>query len=387
MTKLLLRIFVKNRQDTADPKTRAAIGKLAGGVGIFCNCLLGAAKLAAGVLTGSISVTADALNNLSDAVSSVVTFFGFRLAQHPADPEHPYGHARVEYISGLVVSALILMMGFELVKSSVSRIFQPETLVLETAAFVILILSVCVKLWMYLFNRRLGKMIKSSALKATAADSRNDAIATLAVLAGFAVNKLWQINVDGYVGLAVAVFILYSGIAVARETVSPLLGKAADPELVEKISKIILSHEKVLGIHDLLIHDYGPGKCYASVHAELSAQEDPLVCHDLLDDIEWDVAEALNVHLVIHYDPVMVNDGEWNRLRTQITELLGRMDASFSMHDFRLVKGAHQTKLVFDLMVPHAVQGQHRKLKEEIDGLLREEGIDYPTVIRFESQM
>lgn len=387
MTKLLLRIFVKNRQDTADPKTRAAIGKLAGGVGIFCNCLLGAAKLAAGVLTGSISVTADALNNLSDAVSSVVTFFGFRLAQHPADPEHPYGHARVEYISGLVVSALILMMGFELVKSSVSRIFQPETLVLETAAFVILILSVCVKLWMYLFNRRLGKMIKSSALKATAADSRNDAIATLAVLAGFAVNKLWQINVDGYVGLAVAVFILYSGIAVARETVSPLLGKAADPELVEKISKIILSHEKVLGIHDLLIHDYGPGKCYASVHAELSAQEDPLVCHDLLDDIEWDVAEALNVHLVIHYDPVMVNDGEWNRLRTQITELLQRMDASFSMHDFRLVKGAHQTKLVFDLMVPHAIQGQHRKLKEEIDGLLREEGIDYPTVIRFESQM
>lgn len=387
MTKLLLRIFVKNRQDTADPKTRAAIGKLAGGVGIFCNCLLGAAKLAAGVLTGSISVTADALNNLSDAVSSVVTFFGFRLAQHPADPKHPYGHARVEYISGLVVSALILMMGFELVKSSVSRIFQPETLVLETAAFVILILSVCVKLWMYLFNRRLGKMIKSSALKATAADSRNDAIATLAVLAGFAVNKLWQINVDGYVGLAVAVFILYSGIAVARETVSPLLGKAADPELVEKISIIILSHEKVLGIHDLLIHDYGPGKCYASVHAELSAQEDPLVCHDILDDIEWDVAEALNVHLVIHYDPVMVNDGEWNRLRTQITELLQRMDASFSMHDFRLVKGAHQTKLVFDLIVPHAIQGQHRKLKEEIDGLLREEGIDYPTVIRFESQM
>lgn len=384
MTEFLLRAFVKDYQNTDDPRVHGAIGKLAGTAGILCNCLLSGGKLLVGLGVGSISITADALNNLSDAVSSFVTLLGFRMAQHPADREHPYGHARMEYISGMIVSVLILMMGVELARSSVSRILDPAELALEGAAFAVLILSIGVKLWMYAFNRSLGKRIRSAALLATAADSRNDAAATSAVLLGCLVNKIWGINIDGYVGLAVAVFILYSGISIAKETTSPLLGKAADEALVKRISDIILSHDKVLGIHDLLLHDYGPGKCYASVHAELSAGEDPLVCHDILDDIEWDVAEQLNVQLVIHYDPVLVNDSEWNELKATVSEILEQMDPGFSMHDFRLVKGAEQTKIAFDLIVPYSMNGQHRKLKETIDEALRQKGIRYPTVIRFE---
>ena len=387
MTELLLRIFVKDYRDTSNPKVHSEIGKLAGIVGIVCNFLLSGGKLIAGIAVGSVSITADALNNLSDAVSSLITLLGFRIAQHPADREHPYGHARFEYMSGMIVSVLILMMGVELTKSSVSKIIHPVEMKIETTALVILIISICVKMWMCVFNRSLGKRIKSATLFATAADSRNDVIATSAVLVGCIVNKIVGVNIDGYVGLAVAIFILYSGISIAKETVTPLLGKAADEDLVKQISDIIMSHDKVLGIHDLLLHDYGPGKCYASVHVELSAEENPLVCHDILDDIEWKVAEQLNVQLVIHYDPIITNDSEWNNLKHRVAEILDEINPAFSMHDFRLVKGADQTKIVFDLVIPYSMNGQHRKLKESIDEKLKINDICYPTTIRFEGEM
>lgn len=387
MAELLLRMFVKNYQDTSDPKVHSEIGKLAGIVGIVCNFLLSGGKLIAGIAVGSVSITADALNNLSDAVSSLITLLGFRIAQHPADSEHPYGHARFEYMSGMIISVLILMMGVELAKTSVSKIIHPTEMNLEPAALVILIVSICIKMWMYVFNRSLGKRIKSTTLFATAADSRNDVIATSAVLVGCVINKISGVNVDGYVGLAVAAFILYSGIDIAKETFNLLLGKAADKDLVQQISNIIISHDKVLGIHDLLLHDYGPGKCYASVHVELSAEEDPLVCHDIIDDIECDVAEQLNVQLVIHYDPVITNDAEWNKLNDCVTQLLADINPDFSMHDFRLSKGATQTKLVFDLVIPYSMNGQHKQLKEDIDKRLKTNGVCYPTVIRFEGKM
>ena len=387
MTELLLRIFVKDYRNTRDPKVHAEIGKLAGIVGTVCNFLLSGGKLIAAIAVGSVSIAADALNNLSDAISSLISLIGFRIAQQPADKEHPYGHARFEYISGMIISFLILMMGVELIRSSVSKIIHPAEIKIDTTTLVFLIISICVKLWMFVFNRSLGKRIKSATLFATAADSRNDVIATSAVLVGCIVNKIFSVNIDGYVGLAVASFILYSGISIAKETMTPLLGKAADEDLVKQIRNIILSHDKVLGIHDLLLHDYGPGKCYASVHAELSAEEDPLVCHDLLDDIEWEVAEQLNVQLVIHYDPVITNDSEWDNLKCRVAEILGQIDPAFSMHDFRLVKGADQTKIVFDLVIPYSMNGQHRVLKESIDEKLKEHEICYPTIIRFEGKM
>lgn len=385
MTELLLRIFVRNYRNTDSPAVHAAIGRLAGVVGIVCNFFLSIVKLAAGTAAVSVSITADALNNLSDCVSSLITLLGFRMAQRPADQEHPYGHARIEYMTGMIVSFLILMMGAELAKSSLSKIVHPSVSNLETAAIFILTLSIAAKIWLYLFNRSLGKRIRSAALQATATDSRNDAVATLAVLLGCLADRAWNINADGYVGLAVAVFILYSGIDIARETAKPLLGNQADEELVRKISDLILSHDRILGIHDLLLHDYGPGKCYASVHAELSAREDPLICHDILDDIECDVADQLNIQLVIHYDPVVLSDSEWNRNKEIVEETLRTINPQFSMHDFRLVKGAEKTKIVFDLQVPYSMNGQYRSLKEQIDGALNERGIRYPTMIRFEN--
>lgn len=386
MTEFLLRTFVKNYQDTNNPRVHLKIGKLAGIVGIVCNFLLSGSKLIAGIIVGSVSITADALNNLSDAVSSLITLLGFHIAHHPADKEHPYGHARFEYMSGMMVSVLILIMGIELAKSSISKIFHPVEINFEITALLILIISIGLKMWMYFFNRSLGKRIKSTTLFATATDSRNDVIATSAVLAGCIINKIYGINVDGYVGLAVAIFILYSGIDIAKETVTLLLGKAADADLVKQINDIIMSHDKVLGFHDLLIHDYGPGKCYASVHVELSAEENPLVCHNILDEIEWEIAEQLNVQFVIHYDPVITNDNEWNQLKNCVTEILAEINPSFSMHDFRLLRSDIQTKILFDLVIPYSMHGQQQQLKENIEEKLKNNDIYYPTVIRFEEK-
>ena len=384
MTQLLLRLFVKDYKNANAPAVRTAIGKLAGITGIVCNFLLFALKLVAGLLSGAVSIVADALNNLSDAASSVVTLLGFRLAQRPADKDHPYGHARYEYLSGLIVAALILVIGMDLAESSVIRIFNPTVVEFSALTFVILGCAAAVKLWLCLFYRKTGKYIGSATLKATAVDSRNDVIATAAVLAGCLLQRYLQVQLDGYVGLAVSVFILWSGIGIAKETISPLLGQRADKELTEKISQRILSCPQVLGIHDLLVHDYGPGQCFASVHVEISAEEEPLVCHDLIDAIENDVLEQLNVHLVIHYDPVVTDDAEWEKMRQKVTRIIKGLDSRLSMHDFRVVRGASSPKLVFDLSVPYDMGQQKKELKTQIDQALQENGRNYTTVIRFD---
>lgn len=386
MTGLLLRLFVKDADNTENPAVHTSIGKMAGFTGICCNILLFLGKLLAGLLSGSVSILADAINNLSDAGSSLATLLGFYLAQRPADKEHPYGHARYEYLSGLVVSALILVIGLELGKSSFEKVLHPQPILATPVVWGVLTVSLCLKLWMSHFFRTLGARIRSVTLTAASADSRNDVIATAGVLLGYIVSSLFGVNVDGIVGLGIAAFILWSGIGIARDTISPLLG-ARDPELVKKLSALVLSHEKVLGIHDLLVHDYGPGQCFASVHAELSAEENPLACHDIIDDIEQDAWERLNVHLVIHYDPVMTNDAEWNRMRTLTEGWVRQVNPRLSIHDFRMVRSARQTKLVFDLAIPYDMALSAREVQTFIAEQLQKEGRDYQTIIHLDRQM
>lgn len=384
MTNILLRLFIKNCEDTQNPAVRSSIGKLAGLTGIVCNCLLTVLKLVIGLLVGSMAIIADGVNNLSDAASSLTTLLGFRMAQRPADKQHPYGHARYEYLSGLAVAALILLIGAELVKSSIAKIISPEPIDISAATIALLAASVAVKLWMSGFYKTLGKKINSTALYATSVDSRNDVISTCAVLLGCLVNYLFGLNIDGCVGLAVAIFILYSSVGIAKDTISPLLGQQADDELVDKITELVLSHEKVLGVHDLLVHDYGPGRCYASAHVELSADEDPMACHDIIDDIECDVLEKMNVHFVIHYDPVVQNDTEQNEMRRTVGEIIRELNPAFSIHDFRIVRGSAQSKLVFDLGVPYSMIEKKKEIKERIDAALNERGKKYITIIRFD---
>lgn len=384
MTDILLRLFIKNYEDTHDPAVRSAIGKLAGATGIACNCLLTAVKLITGLLVGSMAIIADGVNNLSDAASSLTTLLGFRMAQRPADKRHPYGHARYEYLSGLAVAALIMLIGAELVKSSIAKIMNPQPIDISAATLVMLAASVAVKFWMSGFYKKLGTAIDSPTLYATSVDSRNDVVSTCAVLLGCIVNYLFNLNIDGYIGFAVAIFILYSSIGIAKDTISPLLGQQADEETVDKITELVLSHKKVLGVHDLLVHDYGPGRRYASAHVELSADEDPLACHDIIDDIECDVLEKLNVHFVIHYDPVVTNDAEQNEMRRTVGDIVHALDPAFSIHDFRIVRGSSQSKLVFDLAVPYSMIEKKKEIKERIDAALNQKGKKYITIIRFD---
>lgn len=385
MTKLLLRIFVRDYQNADAPHVHAAIGMLAGIVGVVCNLLLFAGKLTAGLLAASVSIIADAMNNLSDASSSVITLLGFRMAQRPADKNHPYGHARYEYLSGLVVAFLILLIGAELGQSSLEKIIHPSPVSYSNIAIAIMLASIAVKLWMSLFFRRLGREIHSTTLYATAADSRNDVIATCAVLLGCLVNRFWGLNIDGWIGLLVALFILYSGFDIARETISPLLGRQADEELLQSIEQMILSHDKILGIHDLLVHDYGPGQYFASVHVELSAEESPQACHDIIDHLECDVLNELNVHLVIHYDPVQTDDPELNEMREIVLGIIQGIDSRLSMHDFRMIRSTGRSRLSFDLAVPYEMQSRQSEIKAQIDERLREMGRNYKTVIRFDA--
>lgn len=383
MTKLLLHLFVK---DTESPEGRAKVGSLAGTVGIICNLLLFVGKVMAGWLSGSVAIAADGWNNLSDAASSIVTLVAFRFSRKPADANHPYGHARAEYLSGLCVAVLILFIGAELAKGSVEKILAPAAVEFTAVTFWVLLASIAVKLWMSLFVGRLGKLIGSKALEATSADSRNDVVATSAVLAGCLVSEFFHMEIDGWAGLAVAVFILRSGYTIARETVSILLGEQADGELVESLQELVLSHDGILGIHDLLVHDYGPGRCFASAHVELSAEEDPLTCHEIIDHMECDALEELNVHLVIHHDPVAVNDGEWARLHSVIEEIVVGIGEGMEVHSFRLVRSSEQARLVFDLAIPYAMAGEKEHLRQRIEGELDARGEKYPVVVRFDEK-
>ena len=385
MTNLLLRLFVKDAKNTDSPKVRAAIGTMSGLVGIVCNLLLFAFKLLVGTLTSSVSITADAMNNLSDASGSIVTFIGFRVADKPADAHHPYGHARAEYLSGLGVAALILVIGIELVKTSVKKIFAPTPVEFTAVAAVVLLASIALKFWMNLFNRSLAKRIDSTALMATAADSRNDCITTGAVLVAAVVEKLTHVPVDGWIGLGVALFILYSGLNLAKDTISPLLGENADPELREKIVDYIVSQPKVLGYHDLMVHDYGPGQRFASLHVEMDCREDPLDCHELIDDMERECLRSHNVHLVIHYDPVIVDDPVLNALKNRVLCLLQAKDSRLSLHDFRMVPGKKHMNLVFDVALPRDLKDKGEELRSWVEDTLNTEGeMVYHVIITFD---
>ena len=373
MTSWMLKWLIFKYPDKEDPAMRRAAGGLSGSIGIGANLLLFAIKLLAGLLTGSVSIMADAMNNLSDASASIVTFVGFRLAGKPADAHHPYGHARFEYLSGLAVVMLILVMGYELVKSSVEKILRPEAVTFSTAAIGILALSIVIKFWMYRFNKTLGEHIDSPALLATAADSRNDCIATAAVLAAAVFEKLTQLQIDGWMGLAVAAFILKSAWDLASETISPLLGEGADPMLRRKIVDYIQSKPYVLGYHDLMVHDYGPGRQYASLHVEMDYREDPLICHERIDDMEYECRRSHGIHLVIHYDPVITDDPELTRLKECCSMLLRGRDPRLSLHDFRMVPGRTHMNLVFDVELPWDLRGQEESIRSGIEEFLNRE--------------
>ena len=387
MTKLLLRLFVKDYENTASRKVRAKVGRLSGVVGIICNLLLFGGKLLVGILSGAVSIVADAMNNLSDAASSIVTLVGFKLAERPADDDHPYGHARYEYLSGLAVAALILVIGFELAKTSVEKIFNPAAVAITLPTVIVLAGSILVKLWLSLFNGHLGKHIDSQALLATSVDSRNDVVATAAVLVAGIVEAFTSWQIDGYIGLLVALFIMYSGATMAKETISPLLGESASPELRNLIVEVVSSDPRVLGYHDLMVHDYGPGQRFASLHVEMDHREDPLECHEIIDNLERRCLQQHKVHLVIHYDPVAVGDETLKEKREQVLTALQAQDPRLTLHDFRMVKAKEYTNLIFDVALPFDMKGQEKKIKKGVDAYLAEMQQDtYYTVITFDPE-
>ena len=381
MTKFILHRY-RGRADS-----RNAIGRISGVVGIISNFFIALIKLLAGTLSHSVSIIADALNNLTDAASSIITLIGFKLASQPADKEHPYGHARFEYLSALTVSALIVIIGFELGKSSVERIISPVKTELTIITFIILLVSIVVKLWLYHFNNVLGKEIKSSALTATATDCRNDVIATSAVLLSTLTEYLTDLKLDAYIGLLVAIFILYSGAKLAKETISPLLGEGADPEMKELIVDYISSSPKVLGFHDLMVHDYGVGCRFASLHVEMDKDEDPLVCHEIIDDMERECLNSHGINLVIHYDPVITDDPMIDKMRHFVLSLLKMRDERISIHDFRMVPGESHTNLIFDICLPSELFGKEEEIKRALDHALNDlDTTTYYTVITFDRE-
>ena len=356
--------------EQAQYNIRARIGKLSGAVGIICNCLLAAGKLIVGHMTSSMSITADGLNNLSDGASSIVTLLGFKLAEKPADRKHPYGHARIEYKAGLTVAVMILFIGLELGKSSVQKFINPEPIEFSFTAVWVLCASILVKLFMMLFNLKMGRRINSNALLATAADSRNDVMTTSAVLAASIVEHLYDVRIDGVMGIAVSLFILYSGIKLAGETMSPLLGEGANPELQKQITDYINGCPMVLGCHDLMVHDYGPGRRYASIHVEIDKNEDPMACHARIDRMERECLKNYGTHLVIHYDPVVTDDPEVNSTKRLVNTIIKVRDGRLTIHDFRMVDDGESVKMSFDMILPEDLRGQEQSIKETVEKAL-----------------
>lgn len=385
MVTLLAKIFIKDAEDTSSPKVRQAYGVLTGVVGILLNVLLFAGKFIAGTLSKSISITADAFNNLSDAGSSFVTLIGFKLAGAKPDPEHPFGHGRIEYVSGLVVSGAILLMAFELIKDSIDKIIHPQTVDFSALAAGILVVSILVKIYMYLYNSSISKKIDSAAMKATATDSLSDTMATTVVLIASIVGHYTGLKIDGYCGVLVGLFIFYAGFSAAKETLDPLLGQPPEEEFVEQIEEIVMSYELVQGIHDLVVHDYGPGRVMISLHAEVPAEEDILEIHDMIDVIENDLADKLNCEAVIHMDPLVTKDERVNELKRTICEVVDSLEGDVSMHDFRTVIGPTHTNMMFDVVLPFGYSMTDEMVKEEIQKRTWDRlGESYNTVIQID---
>lgn len=385
MIEFLARVFIRHRDGLSPSALRQAYGQLCGAVGIGLNLLLFAGKLFAGTISGSIAITADAFNNLSDAGSSVVTLLGFRLAGRKPDPEHPFGHGRMEYISGLAVAGLILLMGVELGKSSLKKILSPEEIVSSPLVLAILAVSVAVKLYMFYYNRSIGKKIKSAAMSATATDSLSDAVSTTAVLIATLVGQFTGLNIDGWVGLLVALFILFSAYKAAKETLSPLLGQTPDPEFVDRIEQIVLSYPEVLNIHDLIVHDYGPGRVMISLHAEVSADGDLLQLHDVIDNAEHRLKKELGCMAVIHMDPIITNDAHTDALRMAVAEKVKTIDPRLTIHDFRTVSGPTHTNLIFDVVVPYDVKLTADEVRRRIGALVKELDENYFAVVQVDN--
>ena len=385
MTEFLLKHFVKGYPDTSSPAVRTRCGNLAGTVGIVCNVLLCAGKFLAGFLSGSLAISADAVNNLSDASSSVIALLGFRIAAKPADDEHPYGHGRTEYLAGLAVSVMILLIGLELVKTSVGKIMAPEPIQAGLVPLAVLVVSILVKLWMAAFNRQVGKQIGSSVLEATAADSRNDVIATSAVLVATLAQMIFGWQLDGWIGLAVAAFILYSGWGLVKEAIAPLLGQAPDPEMVRHILEVTRSYPGVLGIHDLIVHDYGPGRQFASLHVEMAASQDVLASHDVIDQIERRFLEQEGLHVIIHYDPIVTDNNEVGEAREYLAKQVKRLNPRLTIHDLRVVPGETHTNLIFDLVVPHGFEMPECRLKSEVQAMAQSKNPKWQCVVTLEN--
>ena len=385
MIEFLARVFIRHRDTLSPSALRQAYGQLCGAVGIGLNLLLFAGKLFAGTISGSIAITADAFNNLSDAGSSVVTLLGFRLAGRKPDPEHPFGHGRMEYISGLAVAGLILLMGVELGKSSLKKILSPEEIVSSPLVLAILAVSVAVKLYMFYYNRSISRKIKSAAMSATATDSLSDAVSTTAVLIATLVGQLTGLNIDGWVGLLVALFILFSAYKAAKETLSPLLGQTPDPEFVDRIEQIVLSYPEVLNIHDLIVHDYGPGRMMISLHAEVSADGDLLQLHDVIDNAEHRLKKELGCMAVIHMDPIITNDAHTDALRMAVAEKVKTIDPRLTIHDFRTVPGSTHTNLIFDVVVPYDVKLTADEVRRRIGALVKELDENYFAVVQVDN--
>lgn len=352
MITLLSSLLIKDNDHVESPQVRKAYGVLCGAVGIFLNICLFAGKFFAGIISNSIAITADALNNLSDAGSSLITLIGFQMAGQKPDVDHPFGHGRIEYISGLLVSVAIILMGFELVKSSIEKIFHPEATSFDPIVIAILIVSICVKIYMAIYNTAVGKKIESAAMKATATDSFSDSLATLVVLISTLICKFTSFNIDGYCGVAVGLFILYAGYNAAKDTVSPLLGQPPKKEFIDRIETLVTAHPEVLGIHDLIVHDYGPGRVMVSLHAEVDSAGNIMEIHDLIDNIEKELSGECHCEAVIHMDPVLLNDPLTDSLHIQVEEILHKLDETLKLHDFRVVPGPTHTNIIFDILLP-----------------------------------
>ncbi len=381
MINFIIKSFIKDYENVRDQSVRESYGKLGSVVGILANIVLSISKIVIGTIFNSISITADGVNNLSDAGSSVVTFIGFKISGKPADKEHPFGHARIEYLTGLAVGAIILILGSELIKSSVDKIRNPEVTVFSWTVVCVLGLSIAIKLWLSFFNSKLADKISSSAMKATAMDSRNDVISTVAVLASLFIAKFSELKIDGYMGVIVALFILYSGFSILKDILNPLLGEMPDPGFIEKIEKKILSYEGIINIHDLVVHNYGPNKYFATVHAEVDAKEDILKSHDMIDNIERDFARELDINLVIHLDPIITNDNEINQLRSMTDIMIREIDGRLTMHDFRVVKGETHTNLIFDVVIPVGYEIKSSELVKKIERAIKSIDEKYYVVV------
>lgn len=360
MTNLLVKLFVKDYKNTENGDVRTAYGVFAGIVGIICNLLLFAAKAVIGLLSGSIAVLADAFNNMTDAISSIISLVGAKLANRPPDDEHPFGHERYEYIAAFIVAFLVLQVGFSCAKSAFEKIIHPETLSFSVISLIILLMSVGVKVWLSLFNRKLGNRINSSVMKATAADAMGDVLTTSATIVSLLIFNFLHLNIDGWIGFAVALIVIWAGIGIARDTIRPLLGESADPKLVKEIKTLVESYDGILGSHDLIVHNYGPTRSMATIHAEVSNHADIEESHELIDRIEREVTKKTGVFLVIHMDPIEVTDQHVIRYREKIDEIVRSLDEHASTHDFRMVNGENHINLIFDVVVPHAYSDEQR---------------------------